>query len=234
MIDPNVAALIICMLLGGIHYLGDKVQIRKGTNQYRIISFAAGLSIGYLFIELLPMTYEAAHQLKDYVFVFLLLGFTAVHLAEKYFYQHHADERLRSRLSYVHFSTFFFYYFLVGCIVADLVHSSISSGILFVLPVALHAGLSSASLSDIHGHFKGSTAAKVLLAMAAPAGVLLVIFVGFPQSVHNVAVSGVSGILLYIYVKEFLPEKEMGQPLFFLLGLSLFFGVMVLFRGLLT
>ncbi len=32
----------------------------------------------------------------------------------------------------------------------------------------------------------------------------------------------IAGILLYILVKEFLPEKKKGQPLFFVLGLALF------------
>ena len=34
----------------------------------------------------------------------------------------------------------------------------------------------------------------------------------------------IAGILLYIIVKEFLPEKEKGQPIFFILGVLLFIG----------
>jgi len=39
----------------------------------------------------------------------------------------------------------------------------------------------------------------------------------------NILISMIAGVLLYIIVKEFLPEKEKGQPLFFIFGIALFF-----------
>jgi hypothetical protein len=222
----SLIALGLSVLLGLIHYLGESLKIAKGGNQYRIISFAAGISIGYLFLDLLPLTYNAADHLKKSTFIFLLLGFIAVHLTEKYFYQHARGDRLFIQLHVIHFVTFFMYYFIVGCVLVDLIHQEMYQGILFIIPVSLHAGLSTASLSDIHSRFIAHLPEKILLAMAPILGSIMAALVKFPPVVHGIFISGISGVLLYVFVKEFLPDREKGKPLFFLVGVAVFWAIM--------
>ncbi len=216
-------SLIMGFLLGFIHFVGEGLKIPEGSRHYQIISFASGISIGYLFLDLLPHTYDAAEHLKGGVFFFLLMGFALVHLVEKYFYQHAEASKLRKEFKSVHSVTFFIYYFLAGFVVVELVQKSVLEGILFVFPVTLHAGLSSASLSEIHGRFKPTLWERVLLSLATPAGVLLAFTFPLPIVLQNITISGIAGVLLYVFVKEFLPEKEKGQPMFFILGLIMFF-----------
>ncbi|MBW2286149.1 MAG: hypothetical protein JRF65_16320, partial [Deltaproteobacteria bacterium] len=86
--QSNLIALGLGLTVAVIHLLGENIKIPTGSRHFRLISFAAGVSIGDLFLDLLPQTYYAAEQLKVFVFLFLLLGFSIVHLVEKYFYQH--------------------------------------------------------------------------------------------------------------------------------------------------
>ena len=228
--QPEVASLALAIALGIVHYLGEGLKIPEGTKHYRIISFAAGISIGYLFLDLLPHTYKAATHLQSSVFLFLLLGFSTVHLVEKYFYQHGKKTELYHNFKVVHSATFFLYYFLVGSVLVELTQDSILEGALFAFPVMFHAGLSSASLSEIHGHFSPNTKEKILLSLAAPAGVLLTFIAPLPLTMHNITISTIAGILLYVFVKEFLPEREKGQPIFFILGLIFFYIALTLIR----
>jgi hypothetical protein len=230
MSQPEVTSLALALLLGIVHFLGEGLKIPEGTKHYRLISFAAGISIGYLFLDLLPHAYDAAEHLQSSVFLFLLLGFATVHLVEKYFYQHGKKTDLYHNFKLIHSTTFFLYYFLVGCVLVEITHTSILEGLLFVLPVMFHAGLSSASLSEIHGHFLPNTRERILLSLAAPLGVLLTFFFPLPQTMHNITISTIAGILLYVFIKEFLPEREKGQPLFFILGLILFYLALSLLR----
>jgi len=46
--------------------------------------------------------------------------------------------------------------------------------------------------------------------------------------VDNILISLIAGVLLYIIVKEFLPEKKKGQPLFFIFGITLFFAFILI------
>ena len=168
-----IISLALGFFLGFIHFIGEGIRIPEGSKHYHIISFASGISIGYLFLDLLPHTYDAAEHLKGGVFFFLLIGFALVHLVEKYFYQHAGAAQLKHEFKTFHSITFFVYYFLAGFVVVELVQKSVLEGILFVFPVTLHAGLSSASLSEIHGRFKPTLSERILLSLATPAGVLL-------------------------------------------------------------
>jgi len=220
--DTQFVALVLSLLLGIIHFFSDKFKPEEGPKHYRIISFAAGISIAYLFLDLLPHTYEAAEFLQHWVFVFLLLGFAVLHLAEKYVYKHADQEHTPSYLTEIHFVSFFVYYFLVGIVVVERVHENTFEGVLFLFPIMIHAGLSSASLAQIHGRLRENIWRKIALSLSPILGVILAIFFSIPMVLNNILISLIAGALLYIMVKEFLPEKKEGQPFFFILGMVLF------------
>ena len=222
--EAKVFSLILGLLLGVIHFFSDKFKPEEGEKHYRIFSFAAGISIAYLFLDLLPHTYEAATHLKSSVFIFLLIGFALFHLSEKYLYQHNVKDRLAStKLQSLHTIAFFIYYFMVGLVLCEKAHSGYFDALLFLLPVGIHAALSTASLSEIHGEFNELLGLKLLLSSSCLLGVILALFLPISPTVNNILVSFIAGILLYIFVKEFLPEKKEGQPIFFVIGVVLFF-----------
>jgi len=218
----ELIALGAGLFLGIIHYISEGLSPKKGIHRYRIISFAAGISITYLFLNLLPHTYEAATHLKEWVFVFLLLGFSAYHLIEKLTYKHADQDKLARELKEIHSISFFVYYFLVGIVLKDEIRIDIIDGILFLVPVALHAALSAVSLSRIHGEVRESNVVKIVLSMSSLLGVIFAMFIEVPPVMDNILISVIAGVLLYIIVKEFLPEKKEGQPLFFILGMVFF------------
>ena len=224
----NVLALCLGFLLGIIHFYSEKLKPPDGANRYRVISFAAGISIAYLFLSLLPHTYDAARHLKNFIFIFLLLGFVLFHVAEKFIYKHADKKKLAKELKEVHSISFFFYHFLIGIVLYDMVRAHIFEGLLFSVPIALHSALSTASLSQIHGDIRESFGTKILLSSSTILGVIFALFVSIPEFLDNIFVSMIAGILLYIIVKEFLPEKEKGQPMFFFFGILLFIGFYII------
>jgi len=207
MSSPILLALGLGLLLGLIHFFSENLKPEEGLKHYRIISFAAGISIAYLFLDLLPQTYEAAVHLKQSVFVFLLLGFAIFHLAEKFIYQHSDQDRLAIELKEIHSISFFCYYFLVGIVLRDKIQISLLEGSLFMIPIGLHAGLSTASLARIHGEIRESFLLKTTLSISALLGVIFAILIRIPPVLNNILISFIAGILLYIIVKEFLPES---------------------------
>lgn len=215
-------ALGFGLLIGVIHFFSENIRLGEGPRRHRIISFAAGISIAYLFLRLLPETYDAAPHLKQWVFVFLLLGFAIFHVVEKVTYQHANRENLLRELKEVHSVSFFFYYFTVGIVLRNLTRTSVLEGSLFLVPIAVHAALSTASLSEIHGEVRESLWARILLSLSTILGIAFAIMISIPVVVGNMLISLIAGALLYIIVKEFLPEKKKGQPIMFILGLAVF------------
>jgi len=215
-------AIAIGIILGGLHYFSENIELTAESKRYRIISFGAGISIAYLFLHLLPHTYEAAIHLEEAVFIFLLLGFALFHLSEKYIYQHRDKEKQARELKEIHSIMFFIYHFFIGIVIADKFETGILEGSLFVIPVALQTGLSTVSLSKIHSEIRESIAIKIILSLSTLIGVVFAIIIHVPDIANNILVSFIAGLLLYVIVKEFLPEKEKGKPLFFIFGLALF------------
>ncbi|MBA7660859.1 hypothetical protein ES703_68865 [subsurface metagenome] len=64
---------------------------------------------------------------------------------------------------------------------------------------------------------------KIALSLSTLLGVIFAILIQIPAVLNNILISFIVGIFLYIIVKEFLPEKNEGQPIFFITGLALFF-----------
>lgn len=85
---------MLALLLGAVHYFGESFKLKEGPAYFRIFSFASGISIAYLFLDLLPHTYDATEHLKNWVSSVLLLGFAAMHMTEKYIYQHSNARRI--------------------------------------------------------------------------------------------------------------------------------------------
>ncbi len=215
-------AIAYAILIGVIHFLGGSIRPPESRARYRIISFAAGVSIAYLFLDLLPKTYEAATYLRQWVFVFLLIGFSIIHLSEKWIYQHHDGARLDTELKTAHSIAFFAYNFVVGIALLEKLRVSPLEGTLFLIPVALHAMLSTASMSNIHRAGTQSLLVKSLLSGSAIYGVLFGVAVKIPRVLDNILISLIAGVLLYIIVREFIPEKDKGQPAFFVAGLAVY------------
>jgi zinc transporter ZupT len=220
--EATVFAAVCGVLLTLIHLASERIEPRHGAMRWRIISFAAGISIAYLFLHLLPETYEAADHIRGWVFVFLLAGFAVFHLIEKYIYQHAERERLVEELKEIHSISFFAYHFVVGIALRGKFEDSVLEGLLFLVPVAFHAGLSTASLSGIHGDMRQRASVRVFLSLSTLLGVVFAVFIPIPPALELGLVSFVAGVLLYIIVREFLPQKEKGEPAYFVLGLLVF------------
>ncbi len=221
------------LLLGVGHLLSDRIHIHTSVIRTKLISFSAGVGISFVFLELLPMTYRASAFLEELVFLFLLVGFALFHLVEKYIYQHAAREKLRHELKEEHAIAFFAYYFIVGIALIHVTTINPIAGTLFFIPLLLHSTLSSVSMKELHGRIKESIPAKTLLSSAALLGMVFSLWVPFSAGMYNAILSFIAGVFLYIMIREFLPEKRKGQPLWFILGIALFAALIYLAKFLL-
>src|SRR3990167_2011951 len=99
--------VIYSLIIGLVHFFNEKIQIRQEYFRVRILSFIAGISVTYVFLNLLPEVYKGFEFFDKVIFVSLLAGFTLSHIAEKYIYQHSAPQTLRESLGGFHSLAFF-------------------------------------------------------------------------------------------------------------------------------
>ncbi|GAH65304.1 unnamed protein product, partial [marine sediment metagenome] len=143
--------------------------------------------------------------------------------------QNHVNEELAK----LRFFTNFTYHFLVGIIVVGLLAMNLITGILFFLYAWFRAIITNRSEShliftdlEIYETFniEENIKRKYVLAFANLIGILIGIgldLILFEYTeLFYILYSFVSGVILYTIVREVIPEKEKGKPLYFLIGFA--------------
>jgi zinc transporter ZupT len=215
--------ILLGVVLSAVHIFGeDIVNSYKKHDRHKILSFAAGISITYLFLQFLPELYIGVEVVNKVIFVYVLLGFILLHLREKYIYQHLESERLLYELKEAHSIAFFVYHFLLGIVVVQVIKINLVQGLLFYIPILLHAGVSNVALSELHYHIKEKFNVRLLLSLAPFSGVLVGLLVNISSFVHYMLLGFVAGALIYVIIRDILPEDRSGYVEYFIIGSILY------------
>ena len=83
-----IIPIIYGILLSLGHYFSEELTERIKNFRYNVISFAAGISITYVFLVLLPELYRGVQDLDKLIFIFVLMGFASLHLVDKHIYKY--------------------------------------------------------------------------------------------------------------------------------------------------
>lgn len=146
-------------------------------------------------------------------------------------YKTKIQTHINEDLSSLRFFTNFSYHLLVGIIVVGLLTIDLIAGILFFLFAWFRAIITNRSEShiiftdlDIYDTYdiNENMIRKYVLALSNFLGVLIGLFLDLMYFEYTelfyIFFSFVSGVILYTIVREVIPEKEKGQPLYFLVG----------------
>ncbi len=146
-------------------------------------------------------------------------------------YKSKIQNHINEELAKLRFFTNFTYHFLVGIIVVGLLAMNLITGILFFLYAWFRAIITNRSENhliftdlEIYETFnlEENLTRKYILAFANLIGILIgigldLILFEYTEMFY-VLYSFVSGVILYTIVREVIPEKEKGKPLYFLIG----------------
>jgi len=150
--------------------------------------------------------------------------------------------KIERDLSEIHFFTDYIYHFIIGIILISLLIIELISGILFFifaffrLIVTRSSDISKEVYSDlgINVKYEESRLIKFILASSVLVGVIMGILfeLSLPVNIELVYIlySFISGVILYTIVREVIPEKEKGKPLYFLIGVVGFTLVIFIIR----
>jgi len=161
-------------------------------------------------------------------------------------YKSKIQKHINEELAKLRFFTNFTYHFLVGIIVVGLLAMDLITGILFFLFAWFRAIITNRSEShliftdlEIYETFniEENITKKYILAFANLIGILIgigldLILFEYTEMFY-VLYSFISGVILYTVVREVIPEKEKGKPLYFLIGF-VGFTVVIFFINLFT
>ncbi|PIN85241.1 MAG: hypothetical protein COV47_03225 [Candidatus Diapherotrites archaeon CG11_big_fil_rev_8_21_14_0_20_37_9] len=218
----NIVPFILAGILSFIHYFSEELSKHVEKYHEAIVSFSAGMFITIIIISLLPEFFDGAKFIGQNIYPFLLLGFVFFHISEKYIYQHIKNKKkLMKDLAELHAIGFFVDHFVKGiALVFAFQGESVLFGFALFISFLLHTVSSSISLTHIDDYFKKVPGLGLLLAISPMIGVLFAELMKPDKIIFHSAFSFVIGALLYISIRDMLPEEKEGRIGYFLIGFA--------------
>lgn len=153
----SIEAFISITVFGLVHFFAGKAWSLDRTIQGRLLSIGGGVSISYVFVDLLPKLCQNDVIVKKafagvfpyverHVFIMALAGFLLFFIVDRS--NSHLNEAKDYRLSFISYA---FFNFLVGYAVADKDNPEVHPLGLFTFAMALHYFINDFSLSKSHG-----------------------------------------------------------------------------------
>ncbi len=216
--SPFILAVVLSLLNWFAEQLGPRVE----KHHANLLSYSAGLALAYVFVFLLPEIVDGSRStLGNSVYYFLLAGFACFHFAEKFVYQHVRNKREQLKeLGEVHALGFFADHFLLGMVLyySRLAIEGSWQGLLVFVPLALHTVSSSLAMSHLHERFRERQGITLLLSLAPVVGAMAAYGLNPETIAHYGLFAFAVGALLYIVVRDMLPEGRKGDSRLFALG----------------
>lgn len=217
--NPVYIGILFGLVMIFAHFFSDRLNIV--AHRMKIISLVAGIFITYLFLHLFPQLYQAMELRIS--FIFLLAGFTIIHVIEKHIYKSTKNVvKIKKELKWMHSVTFFIYHFVIGMVLIDLLSMDIKDGVLFFAPLLIFSTISTMSLKEIHVLARKSGIVKLLLSASSFLGIVFTIFVSIPPIVFDVALGVIVGTMLHLILMDAIPKEREGEPAYFVLGVVLY------------
>lgn len=208
--------IIIASIMGITDYFGHRISGLAGKNRDNILSISSGLLIALLFLILFPsLNYNDGNGI---IFFFLLIGFLCMHFIEKILYKRVKNkQKLLEDLKIAHIVGFGLDNFLVGFIIATLAKTDIIIALELSIPFFFQMLTSSISLDSIDVRLK-SRFSKILLSILPLMGAIIGILMELDDFLTQTVLAFTLGILLYMVVRDVIPQGKRGSPLLFFIG----------------
>jgi len=213
-----ILVFIIVTIMGITDYFGHKISGLAGKNRDNFLSLSSGLLISLLFLILLPSL--SLNDGSGIIYFFLLMGFLCMHFIEKIIYKRVKNkQKLLEDLKMVHIVGFGLDNFLVGFIIATVAKTDIGIAELafLALPFFFLMLTSSISLDSIDVRLKNSFS-KILLSFLPFMGAIIGILMELDAFLTQTVLAFTMGIILYMVVRDVIPQGKRGSPLLFFVG----------------
>lgn len=211
------ALLLIPFSLSLAHYIGPKYDIKSKQNIRFLRSFAAGFSIGYVFLFLLPEVFRVREAAQLEILYVMLLGFLFFHMTHKYVYRIRGTFERVLFQDEIHLLTSSLYFFLISFLLVETTIIDTTKGVLLTILLIAHTmlvDLSHTALSETHKiKFK-----LPLIIVATIAGGILPIIGIAASSVTTILFALTVGAIMYISIREEIPDDRQSHLPLFILG----------------
>lgn len=213
--------LLIPFSLSLAHYIGLKFDMKSKRNIQTLRSFAAGFSIGYVFLFLLPEVFRVRETAQLEVLYVMLLGFVFFHITHKYVYRIRGTFERVLFQDEIHLFTAALYFFLISFLLVETTVIDTAKGVLLTILLIVHTMLVDLSHTALTATHKVKFKLPLIITATVLGGLLPII--GLSNStITTILFALTAGAIMYISIREEIPDdKQNNLPLFILGALML-------------
>ena len=222
MISPGFLSLCV---LAAIHLFANRQKILGWVWHGQFLSFASGVSLSYVFVDLLPALEKGKPVLKrtfDPVIPYLELHTYLIALAGILFYYGIQSRESSQAHQWLPLSGYLLFNFFIGASLSDSSNPEIQPLTLFTIAIGLHY--------FIRDHLAEISKQKFILG-----SLILILFAGYlvgyltriPDAVTAIGISFVAGGILLNTFQYDLPKQEKGGYFWFICGALLYTGILL-------
>lgn len=222
MISPGFLSLLV---LAAIHLFANRPKILGWVWRGQFLSFASGVSLSYVFVDLLPALEKGAPVLKrtfEHVIPFLELHTYLIALLGILFYYGVQSRISPKKTQWLPFSSYLLFNFFVGASLSDSSNPEIQPLTLFTIAIGLHY--------FITDHLSKISDKKLVLW-----SLICALFVGYlignlakiPDTVTAIGISFVAGGILLNTFRYELPKREKDGYFWFVCGALLYTAILL-------
>ncbi|TFG00440.1 MAG: hypothetical protein EU542_08070 [Promethearchaeota archaeon] len=221
-----VLTYVAAIAMGLTDFFGHRISGLASEYRDKILSLSSGLLISLLFLILIPDLVST--NFSSILFLFMLIGFVIMHLAEKYIYRHVENkQKVLEDLKMIHIFGFGFDNFMVGFIIAIVFMTDPIVMLELSIPLMLQMLSSSISLDSIDIRLNDRIS-KILLSILPVIGASVGLILEFEQIYANYILSFALGVLFYMVIRDVIPQGGSGSPPLFLIGTLVTIGFWIL------
>jgi hypothetical protein len=214
---PGFIALLV---LAAIHLFANRAKVLGWVWHGKFLSFASGISLAYVFVDLLPALEKGSPVLKQAfgdLLPFLELHTYLLAMLGILFYYGVESAQSKRNNPWLPISGYLLFNFLVGAGLSDSSNPEIQPLTLFTFAIGMHY-----FVRDHTANVTKRPAVLTALILVLLAGYLVGYLTKIPPAVSAVGISFVAGGMILNIFRSELPKKEKGGYVWFVFGALLY------------
>jgi len=221
--------LTLTLVLSILHYYFEIYADHLRKFDTHFISFSSGLFITYIFLSMFPEMIRGIDFLGDNVYFIALWGFVLLHIAEKHVSRHTKNEYQRAKkLVLVRTTAFFINLFILGmALVFFFQFGRTALGYFSFIPVMFHVVSSSLVVEHLHHRVRESLHGRLLSSGSIFLGALVAALIQLPIALYYGIFAFITGMLLYLIIKDVMPKYQLGKPTYFIVGIIIYLTIVI-------
>ena len=216
-------SILFAILVGLTYLFGENFSSLWKKYRIKLISFSAGVSITYIFVDLFPKFAEGVVLINEALFFAVLIGFMIFYLIEKFIYLNNKSRRKRDlKLEHIFISSI--YHFIIGILIQYFTIQNFLQGLFFTIPIIFYTLASTLPVEPPKYEW-----IKIILSSSTLLGVIFAVYIPLSTGTFFSLMGLIIGALLYTVIRHSIPRGKEGEPWLFFIGAIIYSIVLLMF-----